>query len=248
MHQQGGERKVPVLRSENSLIKDEFDSIRGRFEEEMRKMESEMARFRSQLVSSISTSKSSSSSKTIRTTTTTATAGGASLPQANTDHKQEEDASKQETGMINSSQASRTTPDEVVNKSDQEADLRGSILPGLEAKGEPRHSWLDEFVATNSPLITSSPADGNKVLKLRFDVSAYEPEQITVKTVDNKLHVHAQRQETSANRSLFSEYNKEFLLPEGTQLDLIKSCLSADGILTIESPLPSSVGRHKVMS
>lgn len=43
------------------------------------------------------------------------------------------------------------------------------------------------FPDINSPLIQE---DGdNKVLKLRFDVSQYAPEEIVVKTVDNKLLV-----------------------------------------------------------
>lgn len=51
--------------------------------------------------------------------------------------------------------------------------------PGSDAR-----TWLDEF---NSPLIQE---DGNnKCLKLRFDVSQYAPEEIVVKTVDNKLLV-----------------------------------------------------------
>lgn len=45
-------------------------------------------------------------------------------------------------------------------------------------------TWYDEI---NSPLIQQ---DGNeKSLKLRFDVSQYAPEEIVVKTVDNKLLV-----------------------------------------------------------
>ena len=45
-------------------------------------------------------------------------------------------------------------------------------------------SWLESM---NSPLIQS---DGDcKQLKLRFDVSQYKPEEIVVKTVDNKLLV-----------------------------------------------------------
>lgn len=45
-------------------------------------------------------------------------------------------------------------------------------------------TWYDDL---NSPLIQS---DGNdKSLKLRFDVSQYAPEEIVVKTVDNKLLV-----------------------------------------------------------
>lgn len=53
--------------------------------------------------------------------------------------------------------------------------------------GEVR-TWLDDF---NSPLIQE---DGNnKCLKLRFDVSQYAPEEIVVKTVDNKLLVSKKR-------------------------------------------------------
>lgn len=46
------------------------------------------------------------------------------------------------------------------------------------------NTWLDGL---NSPLIQEQ-GDG-KMLKLRFDVSQYQPEEIVVKTVDNKLLV-----------------------------------------------------------
>jgi hypothetical protein len=45
---------------------------------------------------------------------------------------------------------------------------------------------LDGF---SSPLIQDE--GDNKLLKLRFDVSQYQPEEIVVKTVDNKLLVSA---------------------------------------------------------
>lgn len=45
-------------------------------------------------------------------------------------------------------------------------------------------TWLDGL---NSPLVHDS-GDG-KVLKLRFDVTQYAPEEIVVKTVDNRLQV-----------------------------------------------------------
>lgn len=45
-------------------------------------------------------------------------------------------------------------------------------------------TWYDDL---NSPLIQSD--GGDKSLKLRFDVSQYAPEEIVVKTVDNKLLV-----------------------------------------------------------
>lgn len=49
---------------------------------------------------------------------------------------------------------------------------------------KPQQSFVTDM---NSPLIQE---DGdNKVLKLRFDVSQYTPEEIVVKTVDQKLLV-----------------------------------------------------------
>ncbi|XP_058127960.1 heat shock protein beta-1 isoform X1 [Anopheles coustani] len=88
----------------------------------------------------------------------------------------------------------------------------------------------------SSPLIQE---DGdNKVLKLRFDVSQYAPEEIVVKTVDNKLLVHATHEEKTDTKSVYREYNREFLLPKGCNPELIKSSLSKDGVLTVDAPLP----------
>lgn len=83
-----------------------------------------------------------------------------------------------------------------------------------------------------------SSSSQQKELKLRFDVSQYSPEEIVVKTVDNKLLVHAKREEVSGGNSVFREYNREFLLPSGTDPETIRSSLSKDGILTVEAPLP----------
>jgi len=80
--------------------------------------------------------------------------------------------------------------------------------------------------------------DGQKELKLRFDVSQYNPDEIMVKTVDNKLLVHAKHEEQTGGKTVFREYNREFLLPSGTDPESIRSSLSKDGILTVEAPLP----------
>ncbi|XP_063374667.1 heat shock protein 30C isoform X1 [Cydia amplana] len=96
---------------------------------------------------------------------------------------------------------------------------------------EPSH-----WDSMNSPLIQDQ-GDG-KSLKLRFDVSQYTPEEIVVKTVDNKLLVHAKHEEKSDTKSVYREYNREFLLPKGTNPEAIKSSLSRDGVLTVEAPLP----------
>ena len=95
-----------------------------------------------------------------------------------------------------------------------------------------------------SPLIAEDEGAGVKELKLRFDVSQYTPEEIMVKTVDNKLlvrhehyhdslvahgscfQVHAKHEESGWGKSVYRQYNREFLLPQGTNPELIKSSLS----------------------
>jgi len=115
------------------------------------------------------------------------------------------------------------------------ADASSSML--MPGGGLGSHSnWLQGL---DSPLIQEDAANaGQKELKLRFDVSQYTPEEIMVKTVDNKLLVHAKHEENTGGNSVFREYNREFLLPAGTDPEAIKSSLSKDGILTVEAPLP----------
>lgn len=122
------ERKVPVLRSDFSLIDSEFSSVRERFEAEMRKMEDEMNRFRSQLADREREFFSDSNTALSKTVSSHSTSGDTHRSELNT--------------------------------------------------------WLDGL---NSPLVQDT-GDG-KALKLRFDVTQYAPEEIVVKTVDNRLQV-----------------------------------------------------------
>lgn len=88
-----------------------------------------------------------------------------------------------------------------------------------------------------SPLIQDT--EEGRVLKLRFDVTQYEPDEIIVKTVDNRLTVQAKHEEKTENRTVYREYNREFHLPDGTDVEQIRSSLSKDGILTVDCPLPT---------
>lgn len=101
--------------------------------------------------------------------------------------------------------------------------------------------WLGNL---DSPLINNhqeiSGQDG-KCLRLRFDVSQYKAEEISVKMVDGKLRIHAKHEEKTENRSSYREFNKEFSLPIGTNPEAIKSSLSKDGILTVEAPFPNQL-------
>lgn len=186
------ERKVPILKTDNCILDQEFNSIRERFDAEMHKMEDEMNRFRSQLVDREREVFVPASATTTTTQKTTKLHTSSTSSDGGTTHKSE---------------------------------LR---------------TWLDGL---NSPLIHDG--DDGKMLKLRFDVSQYAPEEIVVKTVDNRLQVHAKHEEKSENRSVYREYNREFLMPKDTNPELIRSSLSKDGVLTVEAPLPGMLEGSK---
>lgn len=59
----------------------------------------------------------------------------------------------------------------------------------------------------------------------------------SVKTVDNKLMVHAKHEEKTDTKSVYREYNREFLLPKNVNPESIRSSLSKDGVLSVEAPI-----------
>lgn len=127
--------------------------------------------------------------------------------------------------QMSSSTSSSTTTHKQSSTSHQNKQAGGA------GAGWPADSGLQ------SPLVQDT--EEGRVLKLRFDVTQYEPEEIVVKTVDNRLTVHAKHEEKSENRSVYREYNREFHLPDGTDVEQIRSSLSKEGVLTVECPLPA---------
>lgn len=89
------------------------------------------------------------------------------------------------------------------------------------------------------PFITD--ATGNKKLALRFDCSQFKPEEISVKTMDNRLCVHAKHTEESPGRKVYREFTREYTLPKGVDPLRLTSTLTTDGVLQIDSPAPASV-------
>jgi len=121
--------------------------------------------------------------------------------------------------------------------SSREVSGETDLLPGVTGAVGGHSAWLQG--------LQEDEASGSQELKLRFDVSEYAPEEIMVKTVDNKLLVHAKHEEVGGGKSVYREYNREFLLPTGTNPELIKSSLSKDGVLTVEAPLPTQAIENK---
>ncbi|XP_018402812.1 PREDICTED: uncharacterized protein LOC108779805 isoform X1 [Cyphomyrmex costatus] len=225
MADSGIKRNIPIKLGDFSVIDTEFSNIRERFDAEMRKMEDEMSRFRSELMNRESnnffkstTSRHHTSTSEHHTSTTSKTEGWDKADPAAPPKRSAFDSFKSTTTQQQSTQNS------------------SSLSPQHD------HAWLDGL---NSPLIQDE--GDNKMLKLRFDVSQYTPEEIVVKTVDNKLLVHAKHEEKTESKSVYREYNREFLLPKGTNPESIKSSLSKDGVLTVEAPLPAIGSGEKLI-
>lgn len=135
--------------------------------------------------------------------------------------------------IFNSSAASQQRERER-ERDQQTTSSTTSTTTTKQAGNSSSRNWADGI---QSPFIQDT--EEGRVLKLRFDVTQYEPDEIVVKTVDNRLTVQAKHEEKSENRSVYREYNREFHLPDGTDVDQIKSSLSKDGVLTVDCPLPS---------
>ncbi|XP_029044168.1 uncharacterized protein LOC117611854 isoform X1 [Osmia lignaria lignaria] len=213
MADSGIKRNIPIKLGDFSVIDTEFSNIRERFDAEMKKMEDEMSRFRSELMNRESNNFFKSTTSRHHT--------------SSSEHR-----------------TSTTSKTEGWDKVDPAAPPKRSAFDSFKSTTtstqnsslSPQHdsAWLDGL---NSPLIQDE--GDSKMLKLRFDVSQYTPEEIVVKTVDNKLLVHAKHEEKTESKSVYREYNREFLLPKGTNPESIKSSLSKDGVLTVEAPLPA---------
>ena len=87
-----------------------------------------------------------------------------------------------------------------------------------------------------SPYVTD--AEGNRKLALRYDVSQFVPEEVTVKTTDNEIVVHAKHQEEKEGHKVHREFTRKFMLPENIDPTTLKATLSTDGVLHVEAPAP----------
>ena len=66
----------------------------------------------------------------------------------------------------------------------------------------------NDFIKTCKVLWSSEKWDKLSSISCRFDVAQYKPEEVTVKTIDNRLLVHAKHEEKTPQRTVFREYNQ----------------------------------------
>ncbi|XP_014671074.1 PREDICTED: heat shock protein beta-6-like [Priapulus caudatus] len=78
--------------------------------------------------------------------------------------------------------------------------------------------------------------EGKKKLQLRFDVTGYEPEEVSVKAHGNRVKVHAKHEHKSDSETIHREFTREYTLPDGINLAGLKSMLTEAGELRVEAP------------
>jgi len=81
--------------------------------------------------------------------------------------------------------------------------------------------------------------DGHKVAQYNFDIQGFRPEDVNIQTTDDgRLIVSGRHEESSEDHQVSREFRRMVTLPEGTNVQEMKSRLRNDGVLTISAPLP----------
>nr|XP_022298136.1 body wall muscle protein HR-29-like [Crassostrea virginica] len=105
------------------------------------------------------------------------------------------------------------------------------------------HWGLQDVIQYEKPFVED--ISGNKKLNLKFDCSRFKPEEITVKTTDRNLIVHAKHEESNPGEKVYREFTRSYVLPENVDPSALTSSLSSDGVLCIEAPAPKDVPARK---
>ena len=78
---------------------------------------------------------------------------------------------------------------------------------------------------------------GDRKFRVSFDVSQFSPNEINVRTQENKLIVHAKHEETGEGKNVSREFSRQIDLPKHVDPERLQSTLSKDGILQVEAPV-----------
>jgi len=82
-------------------------------------------------------------------------------------------------------------------------------------------------------------------MKLHFDLTEYESESISVKTVGNKIEVHAQKKSKKGDEERNEEFSRVYELPTPNSVDPshVTSSIYQDGVLTIDLPVAEALDK-----
>lgn len=75
---------------------------------------------------------------------------------------------------------------------------------------------------------------GKDGFEVKLNVEKFQPEEISVKTVDDQIIIEAKSERKSDNEYLSSEYRRRYELPSGFRAEDVISTISTDGVLTVK--------------
>lgn len=72
---------------------------------------------------------------------------------------------------------------------------------------------------------------------VKLDIRHFNPEEISVKTVDNSIVIHGKHEEKADEHGFIQrEFTRRYVLPDDVDPEAVTSSLSAKGVLSIEAP------------
>uniref|UniRef100_A0A8D2ZIR9 SHSP domain-containing protein n=1 Tax=Scophthalmus maximus TaxID=52904 RepID=A0A8D2ZIR9_SCOMX len=82
---------------------------------------------------------------------------------------------------------------------------------------------------------------GQDSWKINLDVNHFSPEDITITTKEGYLQISGNHEERQDRHGSVSRcFNRKYKLPQGVDLQHIRSSLSGDGVLSVEAPVPGT--------
>ncbi|XP_036354796.1 alpha-crystallin A chain isoform X2 [Octopus sinensis] len=82
----------------------------------------------------------------------------------------------------------------------------------------------------------SEVSNDEKEFKVRLDVSHFNPDEITLKVIDNRIVIHAKHEEKQDEHGYIQrEFKRQYLLPRECDAANVTSMLASDGVLTIRA-------------
>lgn len=112
--------------------------------------------------------------------------------------------------------------------------LHTGLIIACSSAGRDVGSLLRDLEGSVKPTIVDR--NGRKIAQYTFDVKGFQPEEITIKTVDNNLEISAKHEEKRTNGEISHAYKRTITIPEGINADELQGKLVQDGLLRVEAP------------
>ncbi|XP_063401167.1 uncharacterized protein LOC134685385 [Mytilus trossulus] len=98
-----------------------------------------------------------------------------------------------------------------------------------------------KYDTRNSVDSLPAPTEADKKFRVEVDIEDFNPEELSVKTVDKKLVISASRMERIGSRTSTKELNREFHLPDTVDPMAVKAFFSESGKMIIEAPYMKTI-------